>query len=76
MVEARTAGDASIVAASCELDSHGGRFSAAEDVTTMNASAFRNDKLYTVVEIEHGRRLERGVIEGDIAVDNIRPAQA
>jgi hypothetical protein len=48
----------------------------AEDVTTANASAFRDEKLYTVVEIEHGRTdVTRGVIEGVVRVDAIRPLQ-
>lgn len=38
--------------------------------------AFRNDKLYSVIEIEHGRSdLQRGVLEGEIGVGNIRPTQ-
>ncbi|UWU15762.1 hypothetical protein [Rhizobium sullae] len=76
VVAARTAGDARIVAASRELDFMEIDSAPADDVTTINASAFRNDKLYTVIEIEHGRRdLRRGVLEGDIAVNNIRPTQ-
>lgn len=48
----------------------------AEDVTTSNASAFRDDKLYTVIEIEHGRHdVRRGVLEGDISVATIVPVQ-
>jgi hypothetical protein len=48
----------------------------AEDVTTVNASAFRDEKLYTVIEIEHGRTdVRRGVIEGTVRVDAIRPLQ-
>jgi hypothetical protein len=48
----------------------------ADDVTTINASAFRDDKLYTVIEIETDRTdLQRGVIAGNISVDNIRPTE-
>jgi len=48
----------------------------ADDVTTTHASAFRDDKLYTVVEIDRNRTdLVRGVIEGEISVDTIRPVQ-
>lgn len=49
----------------------------AEDVTTVNASAFRDDKLYTVIEIErHRGDVTRGVLDGAIAVDTIRPVQS
>jgi hypothetical protein len=49
----------------------------AEDVSTANASAFRSEKLYTVVELEHGRHdLRRGVLEGQVRTDNIKPTQS
>jgi hypothetical protein len=54
VVVARTAVDARIVAASCQRDFMEVDSAPAEDVTTMNASALRNHKLYTVIEIEHG----------------------
>ncbi len=77
VVAARTAGDARIVAASRELDFMEVDAAPAEDVTTANASAFRDDKLYSVIELERGRNdLLRGVIEGNIAVNTIRPTQA
>ena len=48
----------------------------AEDVTTSNASAFRDDKLYTVVEIERGRSdLKRGVLGGNVSVNTIISTQ-
>ncbi len=48
----------------------------AEGVTTTNASSFRDDKLYSVTEIDHGRTdLERGLVDGKISVDTIRPTQ-
>ena len=48
----------------------------ADDVTTSNASAFRSEKLYTVIEIDRNRTdLTRGVVEGSISVDTIRPTQ-
>lgn len=76
VVAARTAGDARIVAASRELDFMEVDAAPAEDVTTANASAFRNEKLYTVIEIDRDRRdLQRGVVEGLITVDNIRPTE-
>jgi hypothetical protein len=48
----------------------------AEGVTTSDASAFRSEKLYTVIEVEHARRdLRRGVLEGNISVNTIKPVQ-
>ena len=76
VVAARTAGDARIVAAGRELDFMEIDAAPAEGVTTSNASAFRDDKLYTVVEIEHGRLdLSRNVLEGDISVATVKPMQ-
>ncbi|MHC1550873.1 hypothetical protein [Phyllobacterium sp. K27] len=77
VVVARTTGDARIVAAGRELDFMEVDAAPADDVTTFNASAFRDDKLYTVIKIESDRTdLTRGVIIGDINVDNIRPLQS
>ncbi|WP_426232327.1 hypothetical protein [Pararhizobium sp. DWP3-4] len=76
VVAARTSGDARIVAAERELDFMEIDAAPAEDVTTSNASAFRSEKLYTVIEIEHARMdLIRGVIDGNIAVSTIKPVQ-
>jgi hypothetical protein len=76
IVAARTAGDARIVAASRELDFMEVDSAPADDVTTFNASSFRDDKLYTVIEIDHGRLdLKRGVLEGAVSVDTIVPVQ-
>lgn len=76
VVAARTAGDARIVAAGRELDFMEIDSAPADDVSTANASAFRDEKLYTVIEIEHGRGdLERGVIKGNIRIDVIKPLQ-
>lgn len=76
VVAARTSGDARIVAAGGELDFMDIDAAPAEDVTTASASAFRSEKLYTVVEIERGRTdLARGVISGAISVANIQPTQ-
>ncbi|MHC1551634.1 hypothetical protein [Phyllobacterium sp. K27] len=75
-VAARSTGDARIVAAGRELDFMEVDAAPADDVTTFNASAFRDDKLYTVIEVETDRTdLRRGVIDGHVAVDNIRPTQ-
>ncbi len=76
VVAARTAGDARIVATERELDFMEIDSAPAEDVTTSNASAFRSEKLYTVIEVEHARRdLRRGVLKGEISVDTIKPVQ-
>jgi hypothetical protein len=76
VVAARTSGDARIVAASRELDFMEVDAAPADDVTTFNASAFRDDKLYTVIEIDHGRLdLYRGIIEGSVSVDTIISVQ-
>ena len=76
VVAARTAGDARIVAAGRELDFMEVDAAPADDVTTTNASSFRDDKLYTVVEIARNRTdVVRGVLEGEISVDTIRPTQ-
>ncbi len=73
---ARSTGDARIVAAARELDYMEVDAKPAEDVTTSMASAFRSEKLYTVIEIDRDRTdLSRGVIEGNIAIDTIRPVQ-
>lgn len=76
VVAARTAGDARIVAAGAELDFQEIDALPAEDVSTRHASAFRDEKLYSVVEIEHGRAdLKRGILDGDSSVDAIEPTQ-
>lgn len=75
-VAARTAGDARIVAAGGELDFMEIDAAPADDVTTINASAFRDDKLYSVIEIERDRTdLVRGIITGNVRVDNVKPVQ-
>ncbi|WP_337268289.1 hypothetical protein [Oryzifoliimicrobium ureilyticus] len=75
-VAARTPGDARIVAASRELDFMEVDAAPAEDVTTSNASAFRDEKLYTVIEVQHGvAGLQRGVIDGEISTETIKPVQ-
>lgn len=48
----------------------------AEDKTTNMASVFRNEKLYTVIEVSNGREYKtRGVVEGTISVDTIISTQ-
>lgn len=76
VVAARTSGDARIVASSRELDFMEVDAAPADDVTTSNASAFRSEKLYTVIEIDRDRTdLARGLLEGSVSVDTIRPTQ-
>ncbi|PYB70030.1 hypothetical protein [Rhizobium wuzhouense] len=76
VVAARTSGDARIVASGRELDYMEVDAKPAEDVTTTMASAFRSEKLYTVIEIDRDRSdLTRGILEGKIATDTIRPVQ-
>ena len=76
VVAARSSGDARIVAAGLELDFMEIDASPAEDVTTTNASAFRDEKLYTVIAVDRNRSdLTRGLIDGTVRVDSIRPSQ-
>ncbi|SCB61130.1 hypothetical protein GA0061105_11569 [Rhizobium aethiopicum] len=76
VVAARTPGDARIVAAARELDFMEVDAAPAEDVTTSNASAFRDDKLYTVIEIDRNRRdIRRGILDGTVSVGTIRPVE-
>lgn len=76
IVAARTAGDARVVASGCELDFMEVDAAPAEGVSTTDASAFRDEKLYSVVEIERGRRdLLRGKLEGSVSVATIKPVQ-
>jgi hypothetical protein len=76
VVAARTTGDARIVASERELDFMEIDSAPAGDVTTRNASAFRSEKLYTVIEIDHGRSdLARGVLEGEVSVATVKPVQ-
>ena len=65
LVAARSSGDARIVAAEAQPDFPAANALPAEDVSTRFASAFRDEKLYTVIEAEHDRSdLERGIISG------------
>lgn len=76
IVAARTTGDARIVASSRELDFMEVDSAPADGVSTTNASAFRSEMLYTVIEIDRGRTdLQRGVLEGEISVATIRAVQ-
>ncbi|MFB9949461.1 hypothetical protein ACFFP0_11415 [Rhizobium puerariae] len=78
VVRARTAGDARLVASDAELDFTEIDASPAEGNSTDMASAFRNEKLYTVIEDESGRYEadgRRGVVGGRVRTDNIISTQ-
>jgi hypothetical protein len=76
VVAARTPGDARIVAAGAELDFMEVDAVPAEDVTTRNGSLFRDEKAFTVIAVEFGRRdLQRGVLEGQVNIATIKPVQ-
>jgi hypothetical protein len=48
----------------------------AEDKTTNMASVFRNEKLYTVIEVDNGKEYhQRGVVDGTISVDTVISTQ-
>lgn len=77
LVAARTTGDARVVAAAFEGNFMKVPSTPGESVATMGASAFRNEKLYTVIEVDRDRRdLDRGVMEisdpGVIASEALR----
>lgn len=75
-VAARTAGDARIVATSQEVDFQQVDAAPAEGVSTDFASAFRDEKLYTVIEIARGRTdLSRGIIDAGGVIEMIKPLQ-
>ena len=76
LVAARTAGDARIVASACEVDFMQVPAARAEGVSTRHASAFQSEKLYTVIEIEHGKTgLQRGLLLGEISMGTLKPTQ-
>ena len=64
LVAARTTGDARVVAAAFEVNFMKISSRPGGSIAMMGASAFRNEKLYTVIEIDRDRRdLDRGVME-------------
>jgi hypothetical protein len=78
VVRARSSGDARVVAAEAELDFLEVDALPGEGNSTTSASAFRSEKLYTVVdETDPSYPLEgpRGVVAGTVRVDNIRPTE-
>lgn len=78
VVRARTAGDARLVASGAELDFTEIDASPSEGNSTEMASAFRSEKLYTVIEDESGRydaEGPRGVVDGRGRTDNLISTQ-
>ncbi len=78
VVRAFSAADARVVAAQAELDFTEIDASPAEGNSTRDASAFRNERLYTVVEMLDRQGLAdgpRGVVEGLVSVGTIKPTQ-
>lgn len=78
VVRARTAGDARFVASAAELDFTDIDALPAEGNSTEMASAFRSEKLYTVILDESGRYPAEGpreVVEGTVRVDTIISSQ-
>jgi uncharacterized protein YjbJ (UPF0337 family) len=78
VVRARSTGDARVVAAEAELDFMEIDALPADGNSTTSASAFRNERLYTVVDETDGRFPADGpreVVDGIVRVDNIRPTQ-
>jgi hypothetical protein len=78
VVRAFSAADARVVAAQAELDFTEIDASPAEGNSTRDASAFRNERLYTVVEMLDRQGLAdgpRGVVDGLVSVGTIKPTQ-
>jgi hypothetical protein len=78
VVRARTSGDARLVASEAELDFTEVDALPAEGNSTDMASAFRSEKLYTVIEDVSGRFSAEGprkVVEGRVRTDTIVPVQ-
>jgi hypothetical protein len=78
VVRARSSGDARVVAAEAELDYLEIDALPADGNSTTSSSAFRNEKLYTVIdETDPSYPLDgpREVVAGTVRVDNIRPTE-
>ena len=78
VVRARSSGDARVVAAEAELDYMEIDALPGDGNSTTSSSAFRNEKLYTVIdETDPAYSVEgrREVVAGTIRVDNIRPTE-
>ncbi|MCO5731741.1 hypothetical protein [Rhizobium sp. SSA_523] len=78
VVRARTTGDARLVAMAAELDYTEIDALPAEGNSTDMASAFRSEKLYTVIEDGTGRFSAEGpreVVSGTVRIDTVTPVQ-
>jgi len=79
IVRALSPADARITAAEAELDFTEIDASPAEGNSTRDASAFRNERLYAVVEMLDQNGVAgsgpRGVVEGQVSVGTIKPTQ-
>jgi hypothetical protein len=79
VVRALTTGDARLVASEAELDFTDTDAKPAEGNSTEMASAFRSEKLYTVIEDDSGRYVAdgpRGVVDGSVRRDTIAPVES
>lgn len=76
LVRAFSPADARITAAEAELDFTEIDSLPAEGNSTRDASAFRNERLYSVIEeTEDVSSGPRGVVEGTVSVGTIKPTQ-
>ncbi|MCF3642351.1 hypothetical protein LXM94_20480 [Rhizobium sp. TRM95111] len=78
VVRALTPGDARVVAAAAELDFTEIDALPADGNSTTSDSAFRNERLYSVVQDDacgHALHGPRAVLDGTVRVDTIRPTQ-
>lgn len=78
VVRARSSGDARVVAAEAELDYMEIDALPGDGNSTTSSSAFRNEKLYTVVDERNPSYSVDGpreVVAGTVRVDNIRPTE-
>lgn len=78
VVRARSSGDARVVAAQAELDYMEIDALPGDGNSTTSSSAFRNEKLYTVVNERNPSYSVDGpreVVAGTVRVDNIRPTE-
>lgn len=78
VVRARSSGDARVVAAEAELDYLEIDALPGDGNSTTSSSAFRNEKLYTVVDESDPAYPVAGpreVVAGSVRVDNIRPSE-
>jgi hypothetical protein len=78
LVRAFSPADARVVAAACEADFPDVHAKPGDGITTAPASAFRDSGLYAVQEEAYApypAEGERGVVQGDLRRDVIRPLE-